>query len=478
MPMWETAAAAVLLIVAACAWPYLRGRRRRSPRALESTDVFLFRVAAASGAPERHVGIVSGDLRRVRHADVWVNSENTMMRMARFEEFSISSIIRYEGAVRDEFGSVLMDTIADELARKVAGRVPVPPATAVITGAGELSRNGVRHIAHVAAVHGEPGAGFRQVREIGRCVINVLAELDRLGEEAEARTVLFPLLGVGRGGGALEPTVDALLNAAIEYVTAVPHAKAGTVLFLAYTDAELRRCKRVFVGHPRLRAVPASTMDLATAAQAVRPRAPVRADDRTSPAPLPYGHRKLQVGIVVDVVGYGRRTAPIQELVQRRLVRLGAAAVAATGLDLDRLDHQGTGDGLIVVLPADCDPTTALPALIRHMTLALAEDNGHHDDRIRLRMAVGVGISMPGAAGLAGPMVVDINRLVDSEPLRRAVRAMPDADLAILLSEQVHGYFVRPGYLSLRPDELRPVRVTAKEFDQRAWLWIPRLDPH
>ena len=117
--MWETmfTVASATVVVAACSWLYFRLRRACSPRALEYTDVFLFRVAAPTGTPKRYVGIVSGDLRRVRYADVWVNSENTMMRMARFEEFSVSSIIRYEGSVRDEFGSVVVDTIAEELAR-------------------------------------------------------------------------------------------------------------------------------------------------------------------------------------------------------------------------------------------------------------------------------------------------------------------------------------------------------------------------
>jgi hypothetical protein len=75
--------------------------------------------------------------------------------------------------------------------------------------------------------------------------------------------------------------------------------------------------------------------------------------------------------------------------------------------------------------------------------------------------------------------LVEVHDYLDEQvPLRGAVEVTPDADLAILLSEQVHGYFVRPGYLSPQADELRPVRVTAKEFDQRAWLWVPRLDPH
>jgi hypothetical protein len=116
-----------------------------------------------------------------------------------------------------------------------------------------------------------------------------------------------------------------------------------------------------------------------------------------------------------------------------------------------------------------------VPGLIQEMVRALAADNRRHDDRIRLRMAVGVGITVPAATGFGGPMVLDINRLVDSSPLREAVDAVPEADLVILLSEQIHGYLVRPGYL--RPDDLRVVCVTVKEFSQRAWLWIPQHRP-
>lgn len=467
--MWKTVFAAAFITVALVGL-YVARRKRRPPRALESNEVRLFRVRAPSGAPDRQAGIASGDLRSVRSADVWVNSENTMMRMARVEEFSVSSIIRYEGSIRDEFGAVIQDVVADELTRKVSGRSPVPPATAIVTGAGELRHNGVRRIVHVAAVHGEPGAGFRQIHEVGRCVTAVLREIDRLGDDLRLRTVLFPLLGVGQGSGALEPTIKALVNAAIDYFSANPRTKVTTVLFLAYTDVERTWCKRIFAGHPRLRAIPAPAPDTVGDDAGMLPGTPGPA-----PASFPDIRRKLQVGIVIDVVGFGRRTAPAQEAIQRRLAALAAAAVAVTGLALDRLDHQWTGDGVIVFLPSDSDPTSAIPGLVQEMAHALAVDNARHDDRIRLRMAVGVGITAPGATGFGGPMVIDISRLVDSAPLRGAVDAVPDADLLILLSEHVHGYLVQPGYL--RPRDLRAVRVAVKEFEQRAWLWIPQQQP-
>src|SRR5258708_2136382 len=94
-------------------WIAHRARRRirirsgqlaggQRPRPLDSSEIYLYRIPERTGPPHRQVGIVTRDLRRVRCADVWVNSENTQMTMARIDEFSVSSIIRYQGAQRDD----------------------------------------------------------------------------------------------------------------------------------------------------------------------------------------------------------------------------------------------------------------------------------------------------------------------------------------------------------------------------------------
>jgi O-acetyl-ADP-ribose deacetylase (regulator of RNase III) len=230
----------------------------QQPRPLRYTDVLHYELAAPA-EPGGRVGIVTGDLRRVRCAEVWVNPENTSMRMPRYEEHSVSAVIRFEGALRDRSGQVINDHVADELTQKVAGRVPVAPGTAIATRAGELAHsNGVRYIIHVAAVHGEPGEGYRQILDVGRCVTSALAELDRLNEEqatpdARLRTILFPLLGTGVGGGELASTVSALLGATLDELTAGERAGAvETVYFLAYTDVELKVCRSIFETSPRL----------------------------------------------------------------------------------------------------------------------------------------------------------------------------------------------------------------------------------
>jgi O-acetyl-ADP-ribose deacetylase (regulator of RNase III) len=212
------------------------------------------------------LGVVASGIRQVRYADIWVNPENTDLEMARITEFSVSGIIRYGGARIDASGRVTEDLIADELRARAHGRLPVTPGTAVLTGSGRLAdTNGVRYVIHVAAVQGEPGAGFRQIRRIGDCVTNALACADGLaGADEQVRSVLIPVLGAGTGGGSVESTVEDLVTAALDYLTGTPDTALDTVHFLAYSAMEQAAFGRVIAAnHARLRgvqgAVPPST---------------------------------------------------------------------------------------------------------------------------------------------------------------------------------------------------------------------------
>lgn len=236
--------------------PAVNGAARQPSGPIPESVSHLYRLpqAAAAGGGRR-IGIVTGYLRRVRHVDIWVNSENTDMKMSRFEEYTISAIIRYDGARRDAAGHVIEDVIADELATAVAGRVPVAAGTAIMTGAGQLSvSHNVRAIAHVAAVYGEPGAGYRQVQDVGRCVTSVLAAVDRAPGTSRGASVLFPMLGAGQGRGSVPRTAAVLAGAAADYLCEAPETKVGTVWFLAHTYEELAAYTGALAGSPRFTA--------------------------------------------------------------------------------------------------------------------------------------------------------------------------------------------------------------------------------
>lgn len=185
------------------------------------------------------IGVRPGTIRRVRDVDIWVNSENTDLRMARHTEFNISAIIRYWGSVRDETGAVVEDLVADDLEAKVGDRRPVAPGTVITTTAGMLTAShNVRHILHVAAVQGEPGAGFRQVRDIGWCVTNALLHAEQLAATSGANTVLFPLLGTGVAGAAVVPTARSMVFAALDHLIQRSDTCLSGIYFLAYDQRE------------------------------------------------------------------------------------------------------------------------------------------------------------------------------------------------------------------------------------------------
>ena len=183
---------------------------------------------------------------------------------------------------------------------------------------------------------------------------------------------------------------------------------------------------------------------------------------------------RLRMAFVLDVVGYASRTVPRQQEVQRRLRALVDATLDECELKLDPeiVDYQWTGDGINAVLPADIDPTAALPVLIRSLASALDADNEHCADRIRMRMAVSVGLIERGATGFTGQLIVDINRLVDSAPLRAALAAAPSADLVVAVSDPVYTMMIRPGYPGIPSGQFTRVDVVAKEFSGAAWLWL------
>jgi O-acetyl-ADP-ribose deacetylase (regulator of RNase III) len=219
-------------------------------------EIHWYRLRRPAGPGKRWVGIITGDVRRVTIADAWVNSENTELMMSRVHEFSMSGIIRYAGSRRDVTGRVLDDVIADGLAAAVRDRRPVTPGIAVVTSAGELTRtHGVRMIIHSAAVEGQPGSGYRPIRDLDQAVRHALeaAEHPVLPDGiiiAAARVILFPLAGAGTAGGDLDETARTLLLTAVDHLTRSPAATVERILFLAYTEAELAACRRVLDACP------------------------------------------------------------------------------------------------------------------------------------------------------------------------------------------------------------------------------------
>lgn len=182
--------------------------------------------------------------------------------------------------------------------------------------------------------------------------------------------------------------------------------------------------------------------------------------------------RSSRIGFVVDVVRYGKRSAPAQERIQHRLQLLLRSVVYDVARDVEEVDlDSGSGDGMVVFLPSGDDACRLVPDLLRSAAGRLAADNAVYRDRMRLRMAVGCGVAGGGATGFSGPLVLNIGRLVDSDPLRRVARDNPGSDLVALVLDAPHRD-VLPGFLLPRVARLQLVDIAMKEFAEPAWLWL------
>jgi hypothetical protein len=174
--------------------------------------------------------------------------------------------------------------------------------------------------------------------------------------------------------------------------------------------------------------------------------------------------------------GYGKGESARQYTVQQTYRTLMEQAAAGALLDRPGWLLQPSGDGeLSVILDEECEPRVVDP-FVRHLNALLAQHNQGLDEQRRLRMRVAIhhGMYSPAANGLAGKAVVELARMLDSQPLRAALGADPVANLALMVSQRVFEDIVEYGLTSYAVDDFTQVDVRQKEFAQRTWLHVPR----
>jgi hypothetical protein len=225
------------------ALPDLRIERRS--KVFDSKEEKLYKLAIA---PDKQIGYITGNIKYVNNVDVWVNSENTNMQMARHFERSISSTIRYEGAIKDDNGFVTDDVIAKDLKKVTKGR-DCTAGNIIVTTAGALEeKNNVKRIFHAAAVIGEPGKGYSPIRNIEDCVRNALAKADSKAlADVDIQSILFPLMGTGTSLAAAQETANKLIDAAVCYFEDNPKSRIKRVYFLVYNEQDREICRHKFI---------------------------------------------------------------------------------------------------------------------------------------------------------------------------------------------------------------------------------------
>jgi len=295
--------------------------------------------------------------------------------------------------------------------------------------------------------------------------VSALAAVDGIVATRPVRSVLFPLLGAGQGSGSPEATATAIVDAVVDHWYRFAESAIAVVYLLAYRDVDLAAC----VAGCRLPA-----LEMVEREQAGRLLAEWVQTAVVEPAKLTEERRPktLQLGFSFDVVGFGARSAPERDGIQDRLVDLLGLILTDTGTDPELVVHEWSGDGASAYLPGDRDPSSFVADLLKETARHLADDNRRHRDRIRLRMAVAVGLIGETPTGFSGPLAVELARMLDAPVLRRAVADNPACDFVVVFSDHVHAQVIHPGYPGL-PTSCQRVEMAVKEFAAIGWLWLP-----
>ncbi|WP_285699457.1 tetratricopeptide repeat protein [Actinomadura sp. NBRC 104412] len=183
-------------------------------------------------------------------------------------------------------------------------------------------------------------------------------------------------------------------------------------------------------------------------------------------------HRTI---LCADVEEFCRpdRTNPVQVAVRAALRKALETAFGRSALRWERCHREDRGDGVLILVPPEIPKGLLAGPFMSALSAALAEHNRQAPPsaRIRLRVALNAGEVQFDAHGVAGTSINQTFRLLESKPLKEALRTS-QADLALIVSQWFYGEVVHHQEAGeFGAFDKVPVRV--KETMAWGWLRLP-----
>jgi O-acetyl-ADP-ribose deacetylase (regulator of RNase III) len=179
------------------------------PRAEEPTELApQLTFAVAVGQAQFSIVIHTEPVELLSGVDIIVVPQNVYFEMPQHFKSSVAAAVGRAAALRGGDGEITADVVRDELRdwthRYGRPGLPVAPGTVIVTSAGSMAGRGVRRLYHVAITTPRPGTNNYYVdptvvAQAGQNVL-AIARRERAEFDPPLRSIVFPLLGAGRGG--------------------------------------------------------------------------------------------------------------------------------------------------------------------------------------------------------------------------------------------------------------------------------------
>lgn len=177
--------------------------------------------------------------------------------------------------------------------------------------------------------------------------------------------------------------------------------------------------------------------------------------------------------LAVDAESFSERSNFHQVAARDGIYDALRGAFGKSGLPWDDCYREDRGDGLFVLIPPEIPKNLLANPLPFELATALREYNAScpEESRIRLRVAVNAGEVHHDSHGVAGSAINHTFRLLDAEPLRKALAESP-GNIALIASEWFYNEVIRHEPASAHRT-YRRVRVAVKKTRAIGWICVP-----
>lgn len=184
--------------------------------------------------------------------------------------------------------------------------------------------------------------------------------------------------------------------------------------------------------------------------------------------------------LAVDIVESTRpdRDVEIQLYLRDSVYGILRAALRESGMPWDQCHYEDRGDGMLVIFPPDLAAQPIIDSFPERLRGLVRRYNrcSCEPARMQLRVAVNVGPVYCDEYGISGDDVTYLCRMLDAQPLRRAL-SESGAELAFIISDYVYEKLVlrRHGLAGRR--SFRSVKTQVKRTPVHAWIYLPDASP-
>ena len=184
--------------------------------------------------------------------------------------------------------------------------------------------------------------------------------------------------------------------------------------------------------------------------------------------------------LAVDIAEYTRadRDDEIQLHLRTSLYGILHEALGGSAMPWEQGQYEDRGDGVMVIFPPDLAAQPIIDSFPERLRCLIRRHNrlSCEPARMQLRVAAHVGPVYCDEHGFAGDDVTFLCRMLDAQPLRRAL-SESSTELAFIISDYVYEKLVLRRRSLADHRSFRLVRTQVKRTPVRAWIYLPAGPP-